>query len=128
MQIAMVLSLGSNPSTLEPRRGGQIKNRKRASPSGKILWQGAGPQWLSNRSVDHADATNIGLMRYKHKFPRGNLMVTSNNSGKIHIDPICGMEVVEEDAAAVSEYNGKAYYFCCEGCKEAFDENPQQYA
>jgi P-type Cu+ transporter len=55
-------------------------------------------------------------------------MATSNDSNKVHLDPICGMEVVEVNAAAVSEYNGKTYYFCCEGCKEAFDENPQQYA
>ncbi len=42
-------------------------------------------------------------------------------------DPVCGMEVSPEDAAATSEYKGKTYYFCCEGCKEEFDANPRQY-
>lgn len=24
-------------------------------------------------------------------------------------------------------YNGKKVYFCCEGCKEQFERNPEQY-
>ncbi len=44
-----------------------------------------------------------------------------------HIDPICGMEVDERDAAAESEYGGKVYYFCCEGCKEEFEANPGRF-
>jgi P-type Cu+ transporter len=52
----------------------------------------------------------------------------ADNSPMIHIDPVCHMEVVEADAAATSEYKGKTYYFCCEGCKEEFDRNPAAYA
>ncbi|MFH1798064.1 MAG: YHS domain-containing protein [Candidatus Omnitrophota bacterium] len=26
-----------------------------------------------------------------------------------------------------SIYNGKVYYFCCEGCVEEFNNNPEQY-
>ena len=43
-------------------------------------------------------------------------------------DPICNMEVDEQDAAGESQYQGKTYYFCSQGCKEEFDQNPQQYA
>ena len=43
-------------------------------------------------------------------------------------DPICNMEVDEQNAAGESQYQGKTYYFCSEGCKEEFDQNPQQYA
>jgi len=43
-------------------------------------------------------------------------------------DPICNMEVDEQSAAGQSEYQGKTYYFCSEGCKEEFDQNPQHYA
>lgn len=43
------------------------------------------------------------------------------------IDPVCGMEVNEESAAATSEYEGATYYFCAPGCKAAFDKNPQKY-
>ena len=42
-------------------------------------------------------------------------------------DPVCGMRVEEENAAATSEYKGKTYYFCAPGCKVAFDKNPEKY-
>jgi Cu+-exporting ATPase len=42
-------------------------------------------------------------------------------------DPVCGMMVDEEKAAATSEYKGKTYYFCARGCKAAFDKNPEKY-
>jgi YHS domain-containing protein len=35
-------------------------------------------------------------------------------------DPICGMQVQKSDAPAKAEVNGTMYYFCMEGCKEAF--------
>ncbi len=43
------------------------------------------------------------------------------------IDPICGMTVKEDEAAGVSVYKGKTYYFCSTGCKKTFDENPEKY-
>ena len=42
-------------------------------------------------------------------------------------DPVCGMEVNPEQAAATSEYQGQTYYFCSPSCKQAFDANPSQY-
>jgi YHS domain-containing protein len=42
-------------------------------------------------------------------------------------DPVCGMQVDSTKAAAKSEYQGKTYYFCCEGCKRKFDQNPERY-
>ncbi len=42
-------------------------------------------------------------------------------------DVVCGMEVDPDTAPAKSEYEGVAYYFCAEGCKQDFDANPQQY-
>ena len=43
-------------------------------------------------------------------------------------DPVCGMEVNPQQAAATSEYQGQTYYFCSPNCKQTFDANPQQYA
>jgi YHS domain-containing protein len=37
------------------------------------------------------------------------------------------MEVDEKDAAAVSQHNGKTYYFCSEACKEKFERDPPQF-
>lgn len=43
------------------------------------------------------------------------------------IDPVCGMSVNEETAAATAEYKGKTYYFCAPGCKVAFEKDPERY-
>ena len=42
-------------------------------------------------------------------------------------DPVCGMDVDERTAPAKSEYKGQTYYFCAQGCKVAFDREPERY-
>jgi YHS domain-containing protein len=42
-------------------------------------------------------------------------------------DPVCGMTVNKATAKATFEYKGATYYFCSEGCKEAFAKNPEKY-
>jgi YHS domain-containing protein len=42
-------------------------------------------------------------------------------------DPVCGMTVDEQSAAGTSEYQGQTYYFCSNGCKAAFDKEPEKY-
>jgi membrane fusion protein, copper/silver efflux system len=45
-------------------------------------------------------------------------------------DPVCGMTVDEGKARAakrVSEYQGKTYGFCSDGCKKRFDADPAKY-
>ena len=43
-------------------------------------------------------------------------------------DPVCGMEIDEDEAAVTSEHMGKTFYFCAQGCKKQFEENPMKYA
>jgi YHS domain-containing protein len=43
------------------------------------------------------------------------------------IDPVCGMKVDPATAAARTCYNGIEIYFCAEGCKAAFEAEPQMY-
>ncbi|MBZ5524999.1 MAG: XdhC family protein [Acidobacteriia bacterium] len=43
-------------------------------------------------------------------------------------DPICGMMVDTTKGKHKSEYKGKMIYFCCAGCKQAFDQQPEKYA
>lgn len=40
-------------------------------------------------------------------------------------DPVCGMMVEEQKAAAISSYKGQTYYFCAKVCKESFDKDPE---
>ena len=42
-------------------------------------------------------------------------------------DPICGMTVNVGTAKYQSVFDGKAFYFCCGGCKQTFDKQPDKY-
>ena len=42
------------------------------------------------------------------------------------IDPVCGMQVVIEDAQHVSDHEGTRYYFCGKGCKLDFEDDPER--
>jgi len=42
-------------------------------------------------------------------------------------DPVCGMEIEEQNAAAKREVNGQTIYFCSDNCAEKFDADPQAY-
>ncbi|MCH7979816.1 MAG: YHS domain-containing protein, partial [Acidobacteria bacterium] len=39
-------------------------------------------------------------------------------------DPVCGMDVKPESAAARYEHGGQTYYFCCTHCMEKFRAEP----
>ena len=42
-------------------------------------------------------------------------------------DPVCGMEVEVATARFVAEHDGEEYFFCCAGCKRAFEKEPEEY-
>ncbi|PSQ18098.1 xanthine dehydrogenase [Halobacteriales archaeon QS_8_69_26] len=42
-------------------------------------------------------------------------------------DPVCGMEVATADPAATVDHDGGTYYFCSEGCAEAFEQRPEEF-
>lgn len=41
--------------------------------------------------------------------------------------PVCDMDVDENDPPAETEYEGTTYQFCGEGCRESFEDDPEQY-
>lgn len=43
------------------------------------------------------------------------------------VDPVCGM-TVDTAKAKSALYNGRAYYFCSEQCRNTFEEAPQKWA
>src|SRR6185369_15844796 len=43
-------------------------------------------------------------------------------------DPVCGMTIAAEEAAATVTHGGQTYYFCAEGCARRFRENPAAYS
>ena len=41
-------------------------------------------------------------------------------------DPVCGM-AVSADSSPPVRYEGTDYYFCCAGCRQAFEQDPDAY-
>jgi YHS domain-containing protein len=42
-------------------------------------------------------------------------------------DPVCGMDVDPQRAAAASVHNGETYYFCSASCRDKFERAPEKY-
>jgi len=43
------------------------------------------------------------------------------------LDPVCGMTVNQRLTEIVTTIQGQKYYFCAEGCRDAFVADPQKY-
>src|SRR5271170_3734337 len=56
-----------------------------------------------------------------------NDMATSPEEKEEAKDPICGMTVHTRIAKYKSEFDSRPFYFCCGGCKETFDKQPDKY-
>lgn len=56
-----------------------------------------------------------------------NDMAKSSEEKEEAKDPICGMTVDIKTAKYKSEFDGKSFYFCCRGCKQTFDMQPNNY-
>ena len=54
-------------------------------------------------------------------------MKSALKNRKTVIDPVCNMEVVPGRTEISAVINGDTYYFCAEGCKKAFVDNPEKY-
>ena len=42
-------------------------------------------------------------------------------------DPVCGMDIDPDQAAASEEHDGQVFYFCGEHCHRAFLADPHLY-
>ena len=61
-------------------------------------------------------------------FPVVNLPVFNQPVlGQEARDPVCGMSVNISAAKYKSQHNGNTIYFCCAGCKQSFDRQPEKY-
>jgi xanthine dehydrogenase accessory factor len=43
------------------------------------------------------------------------------------VDPVCGMAVAMTDRTPQLEHEGRTLYFCCDGCRDAFAEDPARF-
>jgi len=77
---------------------------------------------MSNSQSDHrqiAPGGCCGAHGHKHDHP------DSHNTGAK--DPVCGMVVDPATAKHRADHMGKAYYFCCTGCRTKFIADPARY-
>ena len=44
------------------------------------------------------------------------------------IDPVCGMAVAATERTPHVDHDDRRLYFCCEGCRTAFEHEPARYA
>jgi xanthine dehydrogenase accessory factor len=44
------------------------------------------------------------------------------------VDPVCGMTVAADPSGRPVTHDGAEYYFCCAGCRRAFEKDPGAYA
>lgn len=42
-------------------------------------------------------------------------------------DPVCGMRIDSDEAAATAEHAGTVYYFCSQACHDAFVADPSPF-
>lgn len=55
-------------------------------------------------------------------------LMTADNLSGVFINPVCGIPVEKNTAKHIIHYQDVDYYFCCDGCKVKFEEEPERYA
>lgn len=43
------------------------------------------------------------------------------------VDPVCKMQVANNEAKYTTTHDEKKYYFCSQACKDEFEKNPSKY-
>ena len=62
----------------------------------------------------------------KEKFVKEPAKYVKADENKVTC-PVSGSTFNKSDAYGSKEYNEKTYYFCCAGCKEKFEKDPEKY-
>ena len=66
----------------------------------------------------------LALLRGRDQLADGLVPATE---GKF-INPVCGMAVSTSNPMHIEKYEGVSYYFCCDGCRATFLQDPAKYA
>jgi Cu+-exporting ATPase len=109
-----------------------------ATAAGRFEYEGVTYYFCSTHCLDRfraapnqyvAKATDAGLPEPtagRRSLPMMPSMATQPAEGS-EVDPVCGMTVQPDTAAAAHQYEGKTYYFCSQGCLEKFRADPASY-
>jgi|HubBroStandDraft_1064217.scaffolds.fasta_scaffold00307_17 xanthine dehydrogenase accessory factor len=122
--IAFVASKAKAGKVLESLRGQGVADRRLSqvrSPAGLDI-RAASPEEIAVSilaEIIQVHGTKAAAPKAKAVWP-----VLSQEAK----DPICGMSVDVASAKHKSEFRGNSFYFCCAGCKQKFDKQPDKYA
>jgi YHS domain-containing protein len=56
------------------------------------------------------------------------LLSTGVEDSEMEKDPVCGRAITPENVAAMTDYQGRRYYFCCAECQLRFERDPVRFA
>ena len=65
------------------------------------------------------------LVEVGHEEDKEKQPMPSNTTA---VDPVCGMTIETQNAAASVEHAGKTYYFCSKHCASTFEQDPAKFA
>lgn len=95
--------------------------------AGQILC--TGPIAASAHDLEDATMHDVGLVRFKNiADPVRVFEVLRRQQRAVLTDPVCRMQIREEDAPARLPFGGTTYYFCSFACARTFAERPEHYA
>ena len=77
-------------------------------------------------AAEEADPSTEGEQTQEMNVPETELAVFSNDEG-VAVCPVMNSEVNDVEGMAHQDYEGTRYYFCCDGCPEAFAADPDKY-
>jgi xanthine dehydrogenase accessory factor len=106
-------------ATLRDRGVGEEALARVRSPAGLDL----GPV----RQEEIAVAVLAELVAWRHARPPAAVDGAPPPVVEEAVDPVCGMTVVVRAGAERAVVDGAAYYFCCAGCRAAFEADPARY-
>jgi xanthine dehydrogenase accessory factor len=54
-------------------------------------------------------------------------VVAPTSQAATALDPVCGMAVAAVEQTAHVDHEGRRVYFCCDGCRTAFEHDPPRF-
>jgi xanthine dehydrogenase accessory factor len=86
------------------------------------------PAGLDLGSIDHVEIAVAVLGDLVARRAAGQLQAVAGEVRRREaIDPVCGMTVFVDDAKHHAVFGGADHWFCSEGCRRAFEREPESY-
>ena len=73
------------------------------------------------------EKTNDGSCCSSTKSEESETEVNEKFAEDYYINPVCQVPVSKKNPKHIVEYQGEKVYFCCDGCKVSFENDPAQY-